>query len=71
MRGVAVTGHIRSLAALEAWAERRPGRGFTVAFVDGRWRATLATFVEAGGASLQDALAQIAQVAVLEEDKSR
>jgi hypothetical protein len=65
-----VTGHVRSLAALEAWAERRPGRGFTVVNEGGRWRATLATFVEAGGASPQDALAQIAQVAVLEEDVS-
>lgn len=63
-----MTGHVRSLSALEAWAERKPGRGFSVAFVDGRWKATLADSVEVGGNSLQDALAQAAQVAVMRED---
>jgi hypothetical protein len=58
----------RSLSVLGRWTERRPGRSFKVELVDGRWRATLSDFIEAGGASIQDALAQIAQVAVMEDE---
>jgi hypothetical protein len=49
--------------------ERRPGRSFKVELVDGRWRASLADLVEAVGASIQDALAQSAQVAALEDEE--
>lgn len=59
----------RAMAALESWARRRPGRGWKLEFIDGKWKATLADFVEASGASVADALAQIAQVAVMENEE--
>jgi hypothetical protein len=56
------------LQALARWCESGPARGFRAARVDGRWQASLIEVERrtAGGASLADALAQLAQVAALE-----
>jgi hypothetical protein len=57
---------LRSLVVLGDWASRRPGRSIKLEIVDGRFRATLADFIEVGGATAADALAQLAQIAVME-----
>lgn len=57
------------LLNLARWLEVAPFRSVVVELVDGRWRATLATCMRAesaNGATMNDALAQIATVAGVE-----
>lgn len=58
------------LTSLGAWCEASTGRGISARKVDGRWQATLLEVDRrsAGGESITDALAQIANVVALETE---
>jgi hypothetical protein len=57
------------LRKLAHWCELAPFRRIVVEIIDGKWRATLSTCssaASANGATMSDALAQIATVAAVE-----
>lgn len=54
------------LTSLGKWLEAAPGRRFTVERGPEGWRATVDSRASAGGATMQDAMAQAATVASVE-----